>query len=70
MMASHDFDTIITEARPHILEKICLSLDYESFKKCLEVNKAWKGALTSGTSQEKAKSVFEKDISKDQMTSQ
>ena len=50
-----DFDTIFTKARPHILEKICLSLDYESFKKCLEVNKAWMTVLTATAFQNEAK---------------
>ena len=34
------FDEIFTKTRPHILEKISLSLDYETFKSCQEVNKA------------------------------
>ena len=65
-MATHDFDTLFTKSRPHIFEKICLCLEYTSFKNCLAVNKAWKDALTSKTFQEKAKSVFEKDILEDE----
>ena len=47
-------DSLLLKARPHIFEKICLSLDYESFKKCLEVNKAWKTVLTAPTFLKKA----------------
>ena len=42
-----DFDQLFIKTRPHILEKMCLSLDFESFKNCLEVNKAWKDTLKS-----------------------
>ena len=45
---------------------ICLSLNYDTFKKCLEVNKAWKNILTSKTFQKKAKAVYQEDISKDE----
>ena len=65
-MASCDFDSKFTKARPHILEKICLSLDYESFKNCLEVNKAWNGVLTSTPVQKKAKNTFQEGISEDE----
>ena len=61
-MDSCDFDTLFTKARPHILEKICLSLDYETFKNCLEVSNAWRGILTSISFQKKAKSAFKKEI--------
>ena len=54
-MASFDFEKLITQARPHILEKICLSLDYETFKSCLEVNKSWRAILTYETFQRKAR---------------
>ena len=62
-----DFDALFTKARPQILEKICLSLNYESFKICQEVNRAWKGILTSQTFKKKAKSAFEKEISTDEV---
>ena len=65
-MFSHNFDTLFAKTRPHILEMICLSLDYDSFKNCLEVNKAWKGALTTKMFQKTAKHVFCKDILKDE----
>ena len=60
-----NFDTLFTNTRPHILEKIGLSLDYESFKKCLEVNKAWKGILTTKAFQEQAKVAFREQILED-----
>ena len=52
--------------RPHILENICLSLDYETFKNCLEINEAWKTVLTASTLQKKAKFVFQKEIMEDE----
>ena len=61
-MASGEFDTIITKTRPHILEKICLSLDYDTFKNCVEVNEAWKTVLTATAFQKKAKSAFWEEI--------
>ena len=60
-----DFDHLFTIARPHILEMICLSLDYKSFKNCPKVNKAWRLALNSETFQRKAKSVFKEEIKED-----
>ena len=64
-MASCDFDTLFTKTRTHILEKICLSLDYGSFKNCLEVSKTWNGVLTSKVFQKKAKCVFHEEIRED-----
>ena len=64
-MASINFDNIFTKTSPHILEKICLLLDYESFKNCLKVNKAWKGVLTSKVMEQKTKCVFKKKILQD-----
>ena len=51
---------------PHILEKIFLFLDYESYKKCIIVNKAWNKLIMSKSMQRKAKYLFRKDIEKDQ----
>ena len=65
-MAPPHFDKLFTKSRPHILEKICLSLDYESFKECFEVNEAWKGALTKEVFQSTAKSVFCEEILEDE----
>ena len=60
------FDKLFARNVPHILEMIFFSLDYESFKKCVEVNRAWKEQITSMSFQVKAKSMFAKEIQKDQ----
>ena len=65
-MESRAFDTLFTKSVPHILEKIFLSLDYETFKKCREVSNAWNKLLTSESFQQKAKSVFQGEIGKKQ----
>ena len=56
------FDILFGTHVPHILEKIFLYLDYESFKTCTEVNSVWKRQLTSESFQEKAKSMFQEEI--------
>ena len=60
------FGTLFSKNVPHILEMIFLSLDYKSFRECLEVNKAWKGLLTSELYQVKAKLVFRQEILNEQ----
>ena len=60
------FDTLISKNLPHILEKIFFSLDYESFKNCLEVSNEWKSVLTSDRYITKGKSVFKEGITKDE----
>ena len=60
------FDTLFGTHVPHILEKIFLSLDYESFKICMEVNSTWKRQLTSESFQKKGKSMFQKEIKEDE----
>ena len=59
------FDILFAKNVPHILEKIFLSLDYQSFKRCQEVNNTWKQSLTSETIKNKAKTVFHEEISKE-----
>ena len=61
------FDELFTKSLPHILEKIFLSLDYESFKNCMKVSKAWNELLTSETFKRKAKSVFQKEIKQEHL---
>ena len=61
-MAFNDFDKLITETRPHILERMCLSLDFETFKNCLRVNKAWRGVLTNKVFRPKVMSKFRNEI--------
>ena len=41
------FDVLFTKNVPHILEKIFFSLDYETYKQCLEVCSTWSKFLTS-----------------------
>ena len=60
------FDTLFARNVPHILEQIFFSLDYETYKTCLEVCKAWNELLTSEAYQGKAKSVFHDGILKDE----
>jgi len=60
------FDTLFTKNVPHILEKIFLTLDYESFKECLKVNNEWKELITSERFMTKAKSTFKSDISEEE----
>ena len=55
------FDMLFKISVPHIPEKIFLSLDYESFKRCLKVNKKWNKLLMSKTCQRKAASQFRED---------
>ena len=61
------FDTLLTKNLPHIFEKIFLSLDYNSFKACLGVSKAWKGLLVSESFRRKAKLVFCREILRDEL---
>ena len=61
-----NFDTLFSKNLPHILEKIFFSLDYESYKNCLEVSNEWKGVLTSDRYKTKGKSVFKEEIVKDE----
>ena len=60
------FDTLMSKNIPDILERIFLSLDYKSFKECMEVNKSWRGLLTSECILVKAKSMFHIEIMNDQ----
>ena len=41
------FDTLLNRNVPHILENIFSSLDYNSFKTCMKVNKTWREVLTT-----------------------
>ena len=60
------FAKLYTRNVPHSLEKILFSLDYESFKTCLNVNDAWHKLLSSEAFQKKAKLVFHVEISNDE----
>ena len=56
------FDKLFTKSVPHILEKIFLSLDYKSFKTCLDVSKTWNELLKSDSFRAKGKIVFHHEI--------
>ena len=56
------FEVLYSQNVPHILELIFLSLDYESYKICLQVNQMWKELLTSERFRSKWKYVFKEDI--------
>ena len=60
------FRTLMTKSVPHILEKIFLSLDYESFKNCFEVCEAWCDLLRTESFKKRAKYVYQKEISFDE----
>ena len=51
MTSACEFDRLFTKRVPHIHEKIFFSMDYETFKKCLEVSKSSHDVLTSVFSQ-------------------
>ena len=44
------FDMLFIRSVPHVPEMIFLCLDYESFKRCLKVNKEWKQLIMSKAS--------------------
>ena len=52
------FDMLFAKSVPHILEKIFLSLDWKSLKKCFEVSKTWHVLLTSEPLQMKVRTLF------------
>ena len=65
-MAFREFDNLFTKPRPHILEEICLSLDYNTLKNCVVINKTWNTVLKATYFQKKAKSVFRAEILQDE----
>ena len=60
-------DTLFTRNVPHILEKIFFSLDYESYKKCLEVSNTLKELLLTESFKKKAALVYKLEISDDEI---
>ena len=59
------FGNLFSKHVPHVLEKIFLSLDYKSYKKCLKVNNEWDRVLTSNPFQMKGKLAFDVEILQD-----
>ena len=66
MVPACEFDRLFTKRVPHIHEKIFFSLDYDSYKTCLEVSNDWLGLLTSESYLMKAKSIFKNEIVNDE----
>ena len=64
-MGQCGFDKLFTKSVPHILEKIFFSLDYASFKTCMEVNTVWHELLTSESLKRLGKSMFREDIERE-----
>ena len=64
-MGSCAFDMLFVLNVPHILEKIFFYMDYESFKKCLEVSMNWNELLTSHSYQTKLRVTFHNEIIED-----
>ena len=58
-------EALFSKNLPHLLEKIFFSLDYESYKRCLEVSDVWRNLLTSDSFKKRGKSVFCTEILKD-----
>ena len=58
----YKFNISFAKSVPHILESIYFSLDFESFKTCLEVSTTWRDVLTSESYLKKAKTVFHGEI--------
>ena len=61
-MASCEFDKLFKKSVPHVLEKIFLSLNYKSYKNCMQVCRSWNDLLTSEPFQRMGKSIFCEDI--------
>ena len=58
-MDKSPFDLLFQQSVPHILEKIFLNLDYDSFKSCLLVNETWRNLVNSEPFKRMGKSKFE-----------
>ena len=63
-MNACEFDRVFSKNVPHILENIFFSLDYESYKKCLELSYAWNELLKSESYQKKLKEELDRDHEK------
>ena len=56
------FNTLFIKNLPHILEIIFFSLDYKSFKACMEVNKTWRSLLSIPAYQEEMEKMLKEKI--------
>ena len=59
---TNGFDLLLSRNVEHIWERIFLSLDYHSFKRCHSVCRAWNDAFTKDSFAAKAKSAFGADM--------
>ena len=59
------FGKLLTKSVPHLLEKIFLNLDYESYKACHEVCITWNQLLLSESFKKRAKAIYQEEILKD-----
>ena len=66
-MNSDILSTLLKRNMHHILENIFFSLDFKSYKTCLDVSNGWKELLTSKSFLKKGNTVFYTDILKDGM---
>ena len=62
----YNFVALYSAKFPHILEHIFFSLDYESYKDCLNVSNEWKGVLNSKRYITKRKSIYKIEILEDE----
>ena len=61
MPNAREFDKLLLKVVPHIHEKIFFSMDYASFKNCLEVSVQWHEMLTSESFKRKGQYVFHEE---------
>jgi len=61
-----DFNGLLEMNLPHIVERIFLFLDHESFVSCCEVSRIWNSILTAEPINKKAKSLFREEIVADE----
>ena len=61
-----NFDILFENYVPHILEKIFLSLDYQSYVRCMTVSSTWKNLLTSESYQRRARALFRVELLKEE----
>ena len=63
----YSLDTLFNYNLPHLLERIFFSLDYDSYKTCLEVSTTWKKLLISKSFLKRGKIVFHVQILRDEL---
>ena len=62
MPNTREFDRLLSKVVPHIHEKIFFSMDYASFKNCLDVSMQWHEILTTEYFKRKGKYVFHQEM--------